>query len=262
MSDLLSNDFRLLRFGLSADGSPDSSGPFGPRRPPALADAARRVENGPRDGRQGPIASWLWPFPEATWTVMESRISSSVRGWPRPERATTRCRWMHFQAARASGSGRQRFRRRWRAECRAGHRRNRCPRLQSWRLARCIPDVRPVFGFWAGAGPPVDPQCRLARVSGRDGHVVWDVLLADYQGARTGPLASSTRSRTLTVAAIVKSSCCSARKPMSARARLSCGSCRSRTARPAGFMRSIRMRWRRRLSPSAMSMGMDAWTLS
>ena len=94
-----------------------------------------------------------------------------------------------------------------------------------------------------GTGPmPVDAQYRLARISGRDGRVVWDVLLAEYQGARTGPLTSFTRSQTLTVATIVKSSCCSARRPVSGRARLSCGSCRSRTARPAGFTHSIRMR--------------------
>ena len=44
------------------------------------------------------------------------------RGWPRRrERPTTRCRWRHSRAARASGSGRQRFRPRWGAEaCGAG----------------------------------------------------------------------------------------------------------------------------------------------
>ncbi len=38
-------------------------------------------------------------------------------------------------------------------------------------------------------GPtPVDSQHRLARISGRDGHVVWDVLLADYQGGANRPV--------------------------------------------------------------------------
>ena len=76
-----------------------------------------------------------------------------------------------------------------RSACRAGHRRNRCPRLQSRRLARCIPDVRPLFTFlWGrGRGPSIR-QFRLARISGRDGHVVWDVLLADYQGGANKPV--------------------------------------------------------------------------
>ena len=39
------------------------------------------------------------------------------------------------------------------------------------------------------SGPrPVDCQYRLARISGRDGHVVWDVLLADYQGGANKPV--------------------------------------------------------------------------
>ena len=41
----------------------------------------------------------------------------------------------------------------------------------------------------AGEGPrPVDRQSRLARISGRDGHVVWDVLLADYPGGANRPV--------------------------------------------------------------------------
>ncbi len=40
-----------------------------------------------------------------------------------------------------------------------------------------------------GPGPtPVDTQYRLARISGRDGHAVWDVLLADYQGSANKPV--------------------------------------------------------------------------
>ena len=40
-----------------------------------------------------------------------------------------------------------------------------------------------------GTGPmPVDSQFRLARISGRDGHVVWDVLLAEYQGGANKPV--------------------------------------------------------------------------
>ena len=35
---------------------------------------------------------------------------------------------------------------------------------------------------------PVDTQYRLARISGRDGHVVWDVLLAEYQGGANRPV--------------------------------------------------------------------------
>jgi outer membrane protein assembly factor BamB len=34
----------------------------------------------------------------------------------------------------------------------------------------------------------VDRQCRLARISGRDGRVVWDVFLADYQGGPNKPV--------------------------------------------------------------------------
>ena len=51
-SDLLSDDFKAPPIWPSAPvGSPDSSRPFGPRWPPALAGAARRVgETGPRDG--------------------------------------------------------------------------------------------------------------------------------------------------------------------------------------------------------------------
>ena len=40
-----------------------------------------------------------------------------------------------------------------------------------------------------GTGPmPVDAQYRLARISGRDGRVVWDVLLAEYQGGANRPV--------------------------------------------------------------------------
>ncbi|HEX4589012.1 MAG TPA: VCBS repeat-containing protein, partial [Gemmataceae bacterium] len=40
-----------------------------------------------------------------------------------------------------------------------------------------------------GTGPmPVDSQYRLARISGRDGRVVWDVLLAEYQGGANKPV--------------------------------------------------------------------------
>ena len=40
-----------------------------------------------------------------------------------------------------------------------------------------------------GTGPmAVDNQYRLARLSGRDGHVVWDVLLAEYQGGANQPV--------------------------------------------------------------------------
>ena len=51
-SDLLSDDFKAPPiWPAAAVGSPDSSRPFGPRWPPALADAARRVgETGSRDG--------------------------------------------------------------------------------------------------------------------------------------------------------------------------------------------------------------------
>ncbi len=49
------------------------------------------------------------------------------------------------------------------------------------------PDVLLMYVLWHHLAPvkgptPVDSQYRLARLSGRDGRVVWDVLLADYQG--------------------------------------------------------------------------------
>ena len=64
-------------------------------------------------------------------------------------------------------------------------------RVQSRRLAGRIPDVRPLVRARSGAvagAERVDRQCRLARISGRDGHVVWDVLLADYQGGANRPV--------------------------------------------------------------------------
>ena len=63
--------------------------------------------------------------------------------------------------------------------------------------AQCNPSGSPdVFTMYVlfhhlplGKGPrPVDRQHRLARISGRDGHVVWDVLLADYQGGTNRPV--------------------------------------------------------------------------
>jgi outer membrane protein assembly factor BamB len=53
------------------------------------------------------------------------------------------------------------------------------------------PDVLLVYDLWfhpSRLPGPIDRHCRLARISGRDGHVVWDVLLAEYQGGANRPI--------------------------------------------------------------------------
>ena len=81
------------------------------------------------------------------------------------------------------------------------------------------PDVFLMYVLWLHLPPG---RCRGPSIVNTDwpgfpdATATWfgTFSLPTTKGARTGPLASFTRSRTLTVAAIVKSSCCSALRPV------------------------------------------------
>ena len=189
ISDLLSNDFEAPPIWpirpMDRQTALARSGRDGRLLWQTRLDAWEKPGSSGRRGRSG-TSSRLWPFPEATWTVMESRISSSVRGWRGDTLAAGGTLGPHGQVALVdsdfAGGGARRL---------AGR------DIEGIDARAChsggSPDVFLMYDLWfapaPGPGPrPVDRQCRLARISGRDGHVVWDVLLADYQGGANRPV--------------------------------------------------------------------------
>ena len=179
MSDVLSNDFEAPPIWPdSADGTPDSSRPFGPRRPPPLADAARPVG---KAGFTGGDGRWAYRFMAlalpggdldgdgAADFVVSKRVApppgKTDDTLPLEALSGRTGKWLWSTAISPTVGAR--------SACRAGHRRNRCPRLQSRRLARCIPDVRPLASPSAGAGAearrssiPIGPDFRTRRPRG------------------------------------------------------------------------------------------------
>ncbi len=175
-SDLLSNDFEAPPiWPASADGSPDSSRPFGPRWPPALAHAARRVG---KIGFTGLGRTMGYRFMALALPggdldgdgVADFVVSKRVASPPGKTDDTLPLealsgrtgKWL-WSTAISPTVGARKLAGRWR-------RRNRCPRVQSRRLARCIPDVRLVLPA-SGVGArrfsiPIGPALRTRRPRG------------------------------------------------------------------------------------------------